>query len=144
MAITAQLHHQMKLRHQMIERAVRRPPHAHADAGTVLWEALAGELILIIGERGFAPLYSRSLHRAGAEFAWLLPHPPKATPDAIRLLGASLKMRTPAEAQAANGALLNIFIDTLIILIGELLTNSILRAAWGDDVVNDAAPEHRT
>ena len=37
-----------------------------------------------------------------------------------------------------------IFIDTLIILIGELLTNSILRTAWGDDVVNDAGTEHRT
>ena len=133
-----------QLRHQMIERAVRSLPQAHADAGVMLWEGLTAELTLIIGERGFASLYSRSLHRAGAQFAWLAPHPPQATADALRLLGASLAMRAPAEAQAANGALLNVFIDTLIILIGELLTNSILRAAWGDDVVNDAGTEYRT
>lgn len=128
----------------MIERAVRRLPQLHADVSVMLWEALAAELTVIIGERGFASLYSRSLYQAGARFAWLAPHPPKAAADAFRLLASSLNLRAPAEAQAANGALLNIFIDTLIKLIGELLTNSILRTAWGEDVVNDAGTEHRT
>jgi hypothetical protein len=131
-------------RHQMIERAVRALPQAHADVSIVLWERLAAELTVIIGERGFASLYSRSLNQAVDEFAWLTPHPPKASFDAFKLLAAILKTRAPAEAQAANGAILNIFIDTLIILIGELVTNSILRTAWGDDVVNDAGTEHRT
>ena len=131
-------------RHQMIARAVCRVPAALADGSVMLWEGLAAELTVIIGERGFASLYSRSLYRAGADFAWLAPHPPQAAADALKLLGSSLSMRAPAEAQAANGALLNIFIDTLIILIGELLTNSILRTAWGDDVVNDAGTEYRT
>jgi hypothetical protein len=133
-----------QLRHQMIERAVRPRPPAHADVSIVLWERLAAELTVIIGDRGFASLYSRSLNEAGAEFAWLEPHPPKPPFDAFNLLGSILETRAPAEAQAANAAVLNIFIDTLIKLIGELVTNSILRAAWGDDVVNDAGTEHRT
>lgn len=131
-------------RHQIIERAVRRLPQPHADGSVMLWGGLAAELTVIIGERGFASLYSRSLYQAGVQFAWLAPHPPKAAADAFKLLASSLEMRAPAEAQAANGALLNIFIDTLTILIGELLTNTILRTAWGDDVVTDAGTEHRT
>ncbi|MBC7454420.1 MAG: hypothetical protein H7335_12075 [Massilia sp.] len=131
-------------RHQMIERAVRPLSQEHADASVVLWGSLAAELSAIIGERGFASLYSRSLNQAGARFAWLAPHPPMASPDAFRLLASNLKTRAPAEAHAVNSAMLNIFIDTLIILIGELVTNNILRSAWGDDVVNDAGTEHRT
>jgi hypothetical protein len=130
-------------RHQMIERAVRALPKANADIGIVLWERLAAELTVIIGDRGFASLYSRSLNEAGAEFAWLEPHPPKPPFDAFKLLASILETRAPEEAQAANAAVLNIFIDTLIILIGELVTNSILRTAWGDDVVNDAVTEQQ-
>jgi hypothetical protein len=131
-------------RHQMIERAVRPLPQACADVSVVLWERLAAELTVVIGDRGFSSLYSRSLNEAGAEFAWLAPHPTKGAADAFKLLASTLATRTPAEAQAANAAVLNIFIDTLIILIGELVTNSILLAAWGDDVVNDAGTEHGT
>ena len=131
-------------RHQMIERAVRPLPQEHADASVVLWESLAAELTGIIGERGFCSLYSRTLNQAAVRFAWLAPHPPMALSDAFRLLASRLTTRAPAEAHAANSDMLNIFIDTLILLIGELVTNNILRSAWGDDVVNDAGTEHRT
>jgi hypothetical protein len=128
----------------MIEQAVRRRSGAHADISILLWESLAAELRVIIGERGFESLYARSLFRASTTIAWLAPHPPQACADAFRLLAARLTAREPADAQTASAVLLNIFTDTLILLIGELLTNSILRKAWGDDVVNHAATEHRT
>jgi hypothetical protein len=131
-------------RHRMIERAVRAPPKGGADIGIILWERLAAELTVIIGDRGFASLYSRSINDAGAEFAWLEPQSRRPPFNAFKLLASVLETRAPAEAQAANAAVLNIFIDTLIVLIGELVTNSILREAWGDDVVNDAGTEHRT
>lgn len=130
-------------RHRMIERAVRPLSQVHADTSIVLWERLATELTVIIGERGFSSLYAGSLNQAALQYAWLAPHP-LASPDAFILLASSLTARAPAEAQAASGAMLNIFIDTLIILIGELVTISILRAAWGDDVVNIAGTEHPT
>lgn len=128
----------------MIELAVRRLPDAHADVSILLWEGLATELRVIIGERGFESLYARSLFRAGADFPWLAPHSPQVAGDAFKQLALRLKGREPAEAQAASAALLNIFTDTLILLIGELLTNSILRNAWGDDAVNNALTEQRT
>ena len=48
--------------------------------------------------------------------------------------------RDPAEAEQASLDLLNLFTDTLILLIGELVTNRILLAAWGTLAV-DEAPE---
>ncbi len=127
----------------MIGHAVRRLPDADADTDLRLWESLASTLRTIIGERGFDSLYARSLHRAGADYPWLAPQA-QAGGTAFQLLTLQLKGQPPAEAEAASAALLNIFIDTLIILIGELLTDSILRKAWGDDVVNQAGQEHRT
>lgn len=131
-------------RHRMIERAVRHLPNAHADGSILLWQSLAAELRVIIGDRGFESLYARSLYRAGAAYPWLEPHPPQAAAVAFKQLGLRLQGRAPAEAEAASAALLNIFTDTLILLIGDLLTNTILRTAWGDDIVNGAATEHRT
>jgi hypothetical protein len=130
-------------RHFMIGQAVRRAPGSDDDVDFRLWHSLALELRVIIGERGFESLYARSLHLAAADHPWLEPEPAKSG-DPFALLAARLKQRPAAEAHAASAALLNIFIDTLIILIGELLTYSILRKAWGDDVVNQAATEHRT
>lgn len=131
-------------RHSMIAQAVRRLPDAHADASILLWQSLAAELRAIIGERGFESLYARSLYRAGAAYPWLEPHPPQASDEAFELLAARLHGREPADAHAASAALLTIFTDTLILLIGDLLTNTILRTAWGDDIVDGAGTEQRT
>jgi hypothetical protein len=130
-------------RHFMIGQAVRRAPGSDDDVDLRLWQSLALELRVIIGERGFESMYARSLHLAAAASPWLASETAQSG-DAFALLAARLKQRPAAEAQAASAALLNIFIDTLIVLIGELLTYSILRKAWGDDVVNQAATEHRT
>ncbi len=124
----------------MIGQAVRRPG---TDVDIGLWVTLARELRAIIGERGFASLYARSLHHAALSFPWLASEPTQ-TGDAFALLAARLKAQPAGDAHAASAALLNIFIDTLIVLIGELLTDSILRKAWGEDVVNQARTEYRT
>jgi hypothetical protein len=127
----------------MIGQAVLRPAGADADVDLRRWQSLALELRIIIGERGFASLYARSLHRAAVTYPWLAPEPPEDG-EAFDLLTARLRTQPAEVAHAASAALLNIFIDTLIVLIGELLTDSILRKAWGDDVVNQAGTEHRT
>lgn len=126
----------------MIDQAVRRRPDSD-DVDFRLWESLARELRALIGERGFALMYARSLHQAAVIFPWLAPESAQ-TADDFRLLAVLLQAQQVAEAQAASAALLNIFIDALIVLIGELLTDSILRKAWGDNVLNQAVTEHRT
>ncbi|WGG48849.1 hypothetical protein [Rugamonas sp. DEMB1] len=124
-------------RHRMIERLVGRPAAAPLDACVALWQGLALQLNAIIGEGGFESLYNRSAHLARRAHPWL-------APSAGRDFGAlrdSLAQQDAGQAGEACSALLIFFTDTLILLIGELLTTSILRAAWGDDAVNTAGKE---
>jgi len=128
-------------RQRLIERALRRDPGAVVDVSIRLWEQLSTELSKIIGERGVESMYARSLHQSQKQFSWLTPHPPQAMEAAMTALRASLQGEADTAACAASTAMMMHFINTLILLIGELLTNSILRKAWGDDVVNNAGTE---
>ncbi len=119
-------------------------PEAIVDVTMQLWERLASELILLIGEGGFQSLYSRSLHLAGETYPWMLiRHPSQATDSRFAGLKMSLEEQGAAEAGEASIALLDTFIDILISLIGELLTTSILRSAWGDGALDSAVKETR-
>lgn len=128
-------------RQRKIEHALLRDPGAVVDVSIRLWEQLATELNQIIGERGVESMYARSLHQSQKQFNWLTPHPPQALEAAMRALRASLQGQVETAACAASTAMMMHFINTLILLIGELLTNSILLKAWGDDVVNNAGTE---
>lgn len=128
-------------RHQMIERAVRRRPDAQIDVDVALWDSLAAELSVLIGARGVGSLYIRSLHCASVAFPWMAHLTSQVSPGAFKLVEFRLSTNDPAEALAAHAALLKNFTDTLIVLIGEALTDNILRTAWGDEVVDNAGTE---
>lgn len=128
-------------RQRLIEHALRRDPGAVVDVSIRLWEQLSTELSQIVGERGVESMYARSLHQSQKQFSWLMPHPPQGLEAALTALRASLQGQADSAACAASTAMLMHFINTLILLIGELLTNSILLKAWGDDVVNNAGTE---
>ena len=129
-------------RHQMIQRAVTQRPEAIVDVTIHLWERLASELISIIGEGGFQSLYARSVHLTSATFPWMvLSHPWQRSDSRFPDLKISFEGRDLAEAGEASVTLLITFIDILALLIGELLTTSILRAAWGDDALDIAGKE---
>lgn len=121
-----------KQRHDMIEQMMLRQSGATQFVSVQLWENLATELSSIIGERGFESLFARSLHLASAAYPWLNPQASGAT---MLHLKQSMECNS-ADAAAASGALMRIFLDTLILLIGEHLTSSILGKAWRDDVNN--------
>ena len=107
-----------------------------------LWLGLATELTSIIGEGGFQSLYERSMHLVHGRFPWMAAsHSPASTDSAFAELKICLEGRDFTEASEASVALLNTFIDILIVLIGELLTTSILRSAWGDDAVEKAGKD---
>ncbi|MFC7297754.1 hypothetical protein [Herminiimonas aquatilis] len=129
-------------RDQMIRAAVMQRPDAIAEVSIHLWEKLARELVSIIGEGGFQSLYNRSLHLVGATFPWLeinssLPQNSSGFAD----LKECLAGQDSTNASEASAALLITFIDILALLIGELLTSSILRLAWGDDVLDTVVKE---
>jgi hypothetical protein len=129
-------------RDQMIKRAVMHRPETVADVSIHLWEKLAHELISIIGEGGFQSLYKRSTHLTSEVFPWIIAAQPVRHADArFTDLKTSLEGRGSAEAGEASTALLITFIDILALLIGELLTASILRSAWGDDALDTVAKE---
>lgn len=129
-------------RHRIITRLVMQRPEAMVDVTLDLWEQLATELVSIIGEVGFQSLYSRSLHLTSKTFPWLLLDLPS---QGIDSRFASLKTRLEGQdsktASEASIALLSTFIDILGSLIGELLTTSILRSAWGDDALDSTVQE---
>lgn len=119
-----------------------RRPDAVVDVSLLLWEQLARDLSSIIGERGFHSLYKRSLLLTIARFPWLevagLTSPNVSNFADLKLC---LAAQDPAHAGEASSALLITFIDILAVLIGELLTSSILRSAWGDDAMNTVMKE---
>lgn len=102
-----------------------------ADAQAAVWRDINLALHPIIGRRGVAALYDRSLALASARHPWLATGQPVA-PDAIdaSALHAALAMRPPAEAAAGGGALLQVFRDLLSSLIGAALTDRLLRDVW--------------
>ncbi|MBP1202868.1 hypothetical protein JOD97_000882 [Duganella sp. 1411] len=119
----------------MIERNVMRSPGTIRADVIVLWERLAVELSGIIGQGGFDTLYARSVHVARARHPWL----DEGADPGFDKLGAGLEAQEPAAVGEASIALLIIFTDTLIQLIGAPLTTAILRSAWGRDTADTAA-----
>lgn len=129
-------------RERLIKELVLAEPGAEVRTTIVLWTRLAAELIQIIGESGFDALFARSLHQAGALHTLLSSkHPAPANPVRFADLQARLESGTAEQAGVASILLLSTFLHTLHLLIGALLTTSILRSAWGDGAFDHAGTE---
>ncbi len=85
----------------------------------------------IVGQRGMAALYKRSLHLSRPMHAWLPVAAEGADAGAdLAALAAALATRTSADAAAASTELLASFRALLTTLIGESLTERLLRPVW--------------
>ncbi|WP_124951719.1 hypothetical protein [Sulfuriferula thiophila] len=115
-----------------------------ADAAVDLWEQMATQIISIVGEAGFNSLYARSVFLTQMSFPWLAASSSLPQPDhRFAELKMSLKAKTAAQVSEANTLLLITFTDILATLIGEQLTTSILRSAWGNDTQDRADKEFK-
>jgi len=102
-----------------------------ADAAVEVWSAVDAALAPVIGLRGSAALYRRSLHLARADYPWLAAASEgPAAPGDFAPLHAALVQQTGVLAAAAHDAMLRIFHDLLADLIGRSLTQRLLQAAW--------------
>ena len=120
-------------RQQLLEASLARFPDAVVPTTICLWEQLAPELISIIGEGGFTPLYARSIRLAGIQHAWLLPCVAKpSVGKRFTELAACLQAEDIVDARQASLDLFTIFLDVLVSLIGEELTIHLLHSAWGN------------
>ena len=101
-----------------------------AHVTTTLW-CINRALAPIVGQRGMAALYKRSLHLSRPMHPWL----PVAAEGAesemdVAALTAALAKRTSADAAAAGTQLLKSLRALLTTLIGESLTERLLRPVW--------------
>ena len=102
-----------------------------ADTLDGIWREIGDRLFGIIGHQGVSGLYQRSLHVAGREHAWLAECFQGAqAPMELKLLRAAL-MRQPFDSASAGAtALLDVFYQMLVGLVGVSLSERLLRSIW--------------
>lgn len=102
-----------------------------ADHVVAVWRQVEEALTPIIGQRGVAALYGRSLYLTATDHPWLARLQEVDAPAVdIAALHAALVQREPADAAAGGGALLQTFHELLASLVGPSLTGRLLAAAW--------------
>jgi hypothetical protein len=102
-----------------------------ADAIVAIWLEIDQALHPIIGHRGVAALYNRSLHLTAVAYPWLAIDQP-AVPATVDPAGlrSTLVQRAAAEAAAGGSALFLTFHELLASLVGASLTDRLLRSVW--------------
>jgi len=116
-----------------------------AEAAVAVWRAMDAALSPVIGARGSAALYKRSLHLTRTDYPWLAAaYQGAIQPGDFSALGAALSEQTAKAAAAAHDAVLYTFHDLLADLIGRSLTQRLLQAVWepptSGNAVQDASP----
>lgn len=118
-------------RHQLIENLMAKKNGKLVDSAIILWEKLATQVISIVGEEGFCSLYARSVFLAQSTLSWCVVSPQLSQGEyRFAELKINLESQTSAQVIAVNSLLLITFTDILASLIGEQMTNNILRSAW--------------
>lgn len=106
-----------------------------AEAAVSTWCRIEAALAPVIGQRGVAALYRRSLHltRGAHPVLAAITDGEHGADDFVPLRQALLQGGETANAEAAQTALLKTFQELLTSLIGGALTDQLLRAVWHDD-----------
>ena len=116
-----------------------------AAAALATWREIDAALAPIVGPRGVAALYLRSLHLSRATHPWLA-GASAGLHDAhdLAALEAVLARQDSASAATGSNALLQTFHDLLATLVGASLTERLLRCVWANtssgSPARDAAP----
>ncbi len=101
------------------------------DAAPIPWHDIDAALSPVIGQRGVAALYKRSLHLTRGAHPCLQPAYESAQrPGDFAALKAALSQPAGPATAAANRALLQTFTDLLAQLIGRTLSARLLEPVW--------------
>lgn len=103
-----------------------------AEAITSTAHQVADLLTPVIGARGVAVIFRRSLYLTSKAFPWLTlgEEPQGSFADLLASLEARLAGRAADDAAEAGYTLLATFIELLTTLIGESLTELLLNPVW--------------
>jgi len=105
-----------------------------------MWREINASLSPILGERGVAAIYKRSLYLA-ADYPWLMRmHQDIDGSIDLDALGSVLSEQSSTDASAAGRALLESFYSLLTTLIGTSLTERLFRAVWANTTTETDAP----
>ncbi len=101
-----------------------------AASAWAVWRRIEVELSPVLGSLGVAALYRRSLYRAGAQNPALAGvHAATAQADDFEPLRRALGCLSHTDAVAASCALMQAFCEMLTGLIGDALTERLLKPA---------------
>ena len=102
-----------------------------ADSVGSALRAIEQALAPIVGQRGVAALYKRSLHLARSSFPWL-PNAQASLPTAMDVgpLTTALAARPAGDAALAGASVIREFRALLTTLIGHSLAERLLRSVW--------------
>ena len=121
---------------RIVEALGRRAGDDPGMAGVVqsivsIWNEIDTTLCPILGQRGVAMLYKRSLFLTGAAHGWM-PGAAEGLPTALDLapLQAALMQQGNTVALDGGSALLRTFYELLSSLVGPSLTERLLRPIW--------------
>jgi hypothetical protein len=107
------------------------------------WKEIDAGLAPIIGPRGVAALYKRSLYLTGGAHPWLAGlHEGTPTTMDLAALKSVIAQQSSADAAVGGNALLQTFHQLLASLVGPSLTERLLRPVWADS--STAAPAQDT
>ncbi len=102
-----------------------------ADAAVAIWSSVHIALFPLIGQRGSAALYKRSLHLAQSKCPWLAAAYSGATkPGDFASLHLVLSQQSAVAAAGAHDAMVQTHHDLLSDLIGRSLTDRLLQTVW--------------
>lgn len=126
------------------------PPPADPEAETAvaatveMWRASASALSPVIGSRGFAALYHRTVRRVAAQFDWLeAAADVHDSHDLFAPLRALLAQRSAAEVAAVSAVLRDVFRELLEHLIGAALAQRLVGAQMARTATDPKKPPTR-
>lgn len=133
---------------ERIQSSLSKRAAAGCDSGLMaslvvsIWRDLDAALAPIIGHRGVAALFYRTLHLIRHDYPWLTAsHVSMTEPMDFAALQSTLSQQISTHVVAANDALLQKFLEQLASLIGESLVERLLRAVVDTHSPGDAAQE---
>ena len=130
-----------------IDSPAPRPVHAplahrvnaQADAGSLagaivaVWQEVDVALTPIVGPRGFAALYKRSVFVTALVYPWLMGvHDNALASVNLSDLSSVFKRQSLPQAHACAATLFDTFHDLLVSMVGPSLTERLLRSVWAD------------
>ena len=116
-----------------------------AESIVAIWKEIDLALAPIIGTRGVAALYWRSLHLSSSAHPWLASiHKGAQAAIDLAALKSVIAQQTSGDAAAGSDTLFGTFHDLLAALVGSSLTERLLRSVWaqtlGGPPAQDSSP----